>query len=691
MRIPYSWLKEWVRPLAPAEELAERLTMAGLEIEAVEMVGEETVLIGKVTPNRGDWLSIRGVAREVAAIFDAELVVPDISPPAEGDWRAEELAQVVIEDEERCPRYSARIMEGVKVGESPEWLRERLWLAGIRPINNVVDATNYVLMELGQPLHAFDLDTLAEGRIVVRGGRAGEMLTTIDGRERSVSGEDLVIADGKRAVALAGVMGGIETEVSERTRRVLLESAHFAPFAVRRTARKQGMSTEASYRFERWVDPSGTVEALDRVSGLIVESAGGEVGRGVIDVYPKPVQPAEVILRPKRANALLGVEIGRKDTVRILRGLGFGVEGRAQLKVTIPTFRNDISREEDLVEEVARLYGYERIPSAVPAGAGGLARRSEDLVMVEKAREVLSSCGLTEVVTFSLTGPEAGMGRESRGELIRLNNPLVEEFSVLRRSLLPSLLEVAGRNLGRGLRELNVFEVGKRHEQSADGRCLERWLAGMLVSGGRGREGVRDVGVDFYRMKGIVEAALEEFGIGGVEVRRAEEGFYAAGRSGAVAREGVTLAHWGEVEEGLLKRFDITQPTFYGEIDLEGVGRAWMGEGEGGGRRRAEYAPIPRYPPVRRDLAVEIPEEMTYGELEGLAKENSDELLVEINVFDVYRGEQIPKGKKSLAIRLAFQACDRTLTDEEVTERLERIARGIEEGGGISVRRAPGG
>lgn len=690
MRIPYNWLKEWVCPLAPPEELAERLTMAGLEVEAVEKVGEELVLVGKITPNRGDWLSIRGVAMEVAAIYGSPMVPHDTSPPQEGNRRTKELVQVAIEEDELCPRYSARIIEGVEVGESPPWVRNRLLCAGIRPVNNLVDATNYVLMELGQPLHAFDLDRLADATIIVRRGREGETLTTIDGRERSVSREDLVIADARGAVALAGVMGGLETEVGLGTRRILLESAHFAPFAVRRTAKAQGMQTEASYRFERWVDPAGTVEALNVVSRLIVEVAGGQVSEGTIDVCPRAIGPTKVLFRPQRVNALLGTRMKMEQMVGILRALGFSVEGEGQLTVSVPTSRNDISREEDLVEELARLLGYDRIPSAVPTGPGIVFRKSEELDVAEEARQVLMRCGLREVITFSLTRPAGEMQGIPNGELVRLSNPLVEEFSGLRASLLPSLLEVAVRNFERGARHVNVFEVGKAYEQLANGSCSERWLAGVLLSGASESGTPGDASADFYGTKGIVEVVLREFRAPQVVLERGREPFYATGRSAAAVSGGETLAHWGQVEEGLLKRFDLSQAVFYAEVDLERLAGARSGGEKAEGRGWMQYSPIPRYPAVRRDLAVEIPEQMTFAQLERLVRGKSDELLVEVSVFDVYRGQQVPDGKKSVAIRLDFRASDRTLNDQEVTSRIESIIAWLERQAGVVVRRAPG-
>jgi phenylalanyl-tRNA synthetase beta chain len=368
--------------------------------------------------------------------------------------------------------------------------------------------------------------------------------------------------------------------------------------------------------------------------------------------------------------------------VAIFRGLGFEVEGEKQLTVTVPTFRNDISREEDLVEEVARLYGYDRIPSAVPKGTGMMARQSEELRVAAKARDVLTRCGLTEVVTFSLTRPEAEAETAGNKELVRLSNPLVEEFSGLRGSLLPSLLGVAARNFERGTRETSVFEVGKTYEQKADGSCSERWLAGVLISGEGG--GQSEDGAEFYRAKAIVEAAAKEFGASPVVVESANRDFYAGGRSGALVREGQVVAEWGQVKQSVAQGFDLPA-AFYAEIDLERLGQVWGEDGT-----RIEYAPIPRYPAARRDLAAEIPEEMTFGELEALVRRNSDELLVEVNVFDVYRGRQIPEGKKSLAVRLGFQASDRTLTDEEVTGRLESIISGLESRGGIRVRKAAG-
>src|SRR6266571_4063795 len=389
MLVPIRWFREYVAFDLDVPQLAERLTMAGLEVEEIHETEGDTVLDIYVTPNRGDCLSLVGVAREVAAITGGAWRGPKIELRADGP--PEPDLSVTIEAPDLCPRYAARVIRGVKVGESPEWLQARLRAAGLRPISNVVDVTNFVTLELGQPLHAFDLATLREGRIVVRRARAGETITTIDGTEVALEPDMLVIADAERPVAIAGVMGGLETEVTSDTTNLLLESAHFSPASVRRTAKRIPLSTPASYRFERSVDPEGVVRAADRAAQLIAELSEGRVSRTLVDAYPRRIEPAVVGFRPARCDALLGCSMAREEMVEYLQRLGLAVERASEewWKVTVPTFRADLTLEADLVEEIARLYGYQELPETLPEGAVGVGAISPLGRLAARLREQL--------------------------------------------------------------------------------------------------------------------------------------------------------------------------------------------------------------------------------------------------------------------------------------------------------------
>ncbi|HLJ53986.1 MAG TPA: phenylalanine--tRNA ligase subunit beta [Chthonomonadaceae bacterium] len=504
MRVPLAWLKEYCDVPSSAEDVATKLTMGGLEVEGNEPPDEVfeqavkkqipgdvaraaadlgRVLDVYVTPNRGDCLSMVGVAREVAALYGLPLRVP--SPPYSTDGGAAlHQTSVAIEDPDLCPRYAARLVRGVKIGPSPAWMQARLAAAGQRPINNVVDVTNYVMLELGQPLHAFDLDQLSGGRIVVRRARAGEKLTTLDGAERDLTPDMLVIADAERAVALAGLMGGADSEVHDGTTNLLLESAHFNPLSVRRTSRALGLRTEASYRFERVVDPDGVRRAVDRACELLAGMGQPAAVDGIIDVYPHPVPIRELSLRVARVHALLGMEVPSHAAADALRALGFDVHTEAHgktdtLLVRVPSFRADVVQEEDLVEEVGRIFGYENIPETLPYANTTQGGDSAFGLFLARVRGSLVACGLQEVVTHSLTAPSFFDTPDDAAGRVAVRNALSAEISGLRRSLLPTLLDVAKHNAARGAQDLAIFEAGRIWSIGVGGSSADERTAGQ--------------------------------------------------------------------------------------------------------------------------------------------------------------------------------------------------------------------
>jgi phenylalanyl-tRNA synthetase beta chain len=660
--------------------------------DLVEYLGlDDTMFEIEITPNRPDALSVRGLAREVAVLTGAALR-PPLTDVREGGVDVTGLAAVEILDPDLCPRYAARAIVGLTIRPSPPWLAQRLRAAGLRPINNAVDATNYVLWELGQPLHAFDLDTLTERRIVVRRARLGERLITLDGRDRALAPDMLMICDAARPVAVGGVMGGADTEVAHRTTAVLLESACFQPGSIRRTARALGLSTEAAYRFERGTDIEGVVAALDRAAQLIADLGGGTLARGVIDVYLAPASPTRLTLRPDRVRRLIGAAPGCPDMARILRGLGFDVEESGSvLAVTVPSFRRDIVQEDDLVEEVVRIWGYDKIPLTLnPGNQQSVVRRPGTLRVARSVARALTGAGLTEVITYAFVDPDRlkEMGGGDGGDLIALQNPLSRERSVMRPALAPGLLEVVSSNLSRQITDVRVFEIGNafgpHRPEDGDRPAHEELWAGLALTGLRHPRAWHTLpaAVDVYDAKGAVMRALVAVGVPGVEVRplTVETGprYLEAERASAIVLDGSPIGWFGEVAAAAREAFDLPHPVFLAEISLSALaGRPVV---------TPTFRPLPRFPAVQRDLAVVVDAAVTAGAIEAAIRALGVPHLVRVALFDVYQGSQIAPGRRSLAWNLTFQAVDRTLTDEEVNALHGRIVEEISRRFGAEIR-----
>jgi len=517
MLISYNWLRELTSTTRTPQELRDRLTMVGLAVDAVDQHDDDAVLDVEVPSNRPDCLSHIGIAREVTVIDSRTLNLPKhTNPPTEGS--AASLTSVEINDIELCPRYAARLVRGVKIGPSPDWLVERLATIGQRSINNIADITNYVLHETGQPLHAFDLAKLSERRIVVRRAMANERLKTLDGVERQLTNEMLVIADAEKPVALAGIMGGEDSEISERTTEVLIESAYFNPDSVRRTARSLGMDTEASRRFERGADCDGVVRAQQRCVELICELAGGVATMDAIDVYPNPIRQRTVQLRPERVEALTSINAETSEMKRILIGLGFQAVGEMDFKV--PTWRIDVGQEEDLVEEVARHVGYDKIASELPPSASSGEYQPNEMKL-RSLRRTLTGLGLDEAINFSFT--EEYQEFESivsvQGPPLtqpKLANPIIEDAAWMRSTLLPGLLASVRRNMNHGQRDVRLFEVGRVFFELGDGELPEETVVLSMVMTGAAKEEGRAVAerdLDFFDLKGILDAAVDSMNL----------------------------------------------------------------------------------------------------------------------------------------------------------------------------------
>lgn len=639
---------------------------------------DDEILDIEVTPNRPDLLSVVGVAREVAALYGLRLDVPASAVPEEGPL-AGGLASVTIEDPRGCPRYLARVVTGIRAGPSPWWMRRRLLAAGMRPISGPVDVTNYVLLERGHPLHAFDLARLRGRAVVVRRPRKGERITTLDGAERALAREDVAICDAERPVAVAGVIGGADTEVGDGTTDLLLESAYFDPTRILRTARRLGLRTEASVRFERGADPEGVPAAADRAAALLVEVCGGTVARGAIDAYPRPARSRPIRLRVARANALLGTAITAEEMAGHLEALDCRVEARTRtaLRVAPPTFRPDLRAEIDLVEEVARTSSYERVPVTLPSGgrAGGLTR---DQSLRRLARRTLLGAGLSEAQTLSLVPPglpdrlELASGHPWR-KALRLANPLSEEESALRPSLLPGLLLAAARNVARRNTSLALFEIGVAFAPAGT-ELPEESLRAAWVMAGPAPAGwhapAREY--DFFDAKGVLEALLAALGVEGAAVVAVPLEPLHPTRSARVDLGGAAAGTVGELQPRAARALDLPSRVAVGEVSLAPLlARA----------RDATPGDLPRFPAVARDLAVVAGAGEAAARVEQAIRQAAGPLLESIGLFDVYSGEQIGPGLRSLAFSLTFRHPDRTLTDAEVGEAMASIERAVHAAG----------
>ena len=644
---------------------------------------DDHVLEVEITPNRPDCLSVLGIARELAALTGGRLRPPQIALKESGE-SARSLARVRIEAPDLCHRFTARVVSGVTIGASPAWLRTRLRAIGLRPISNVVDATNYVLWELGQPLHAYDYATVADSTIVVRRAGAGERFTTLDGQERALDASMLLIADPQRAIGLAGVMGGANTEVTAGTTRVLLESAWFAPASIRRTSRALGLRTDAAYRFERGADIEGLVTASARAAALIAEIAGGTIARGMIDAYPRKRKPQHVRLRMSRVKRVLGIAPTSAQARKLLTGLGLPVKSRgADLEVTVPSFRRDVAMEDDLVEEIIRVWGYDRIPSTLPGGAISLVIHPATLRQSQTVRAALVGAGLAEVVTYAFTDPAKAelLRRTVDPKPVELMNPLAQDASLLRVNPLEGVLSAVGINVRRQQPDVRVFEISKTYQTgNGDSATTEpRWVA-IALTGSRsapdwgGASGPADV----YDAKGLAEHTLEALGVrattgegGGLS------GFEPDCHGTLVTESGAIVAEFGEIAAALRANFGIPTPVFAAVVSLDAVGAA--------AATLLRYQALPRFPAVERDLAFVIGSDqtLTAAQIESALREEAGPLLRRLVLFDVFR---FPDGRSSLAWRLLFQAEDRTLTDAEVNAIQERVVRRVTETFHVTLR-----
>lgn len=663
MKISLNWLKDYVSVKIPPEKLAHHLTMAGLEVEKISSVNGDIVFELEITPNRPDCLSLWGMARETAAVFNKSLRLPKtkkIKPPRR-------QCAITVEDRKGCPRYIGHLMEDVGVAPAPEWIRTRLEALGGRAVNNVVDITNFCLWETGQPLHAFDYEKISGGKIIVRRAREGEKIVTIDGVERRLDPSILVIADVYKPVAIAGIMGGKETEVTACTRKIFLESAYFDPALIRRASRRLGLMSDSSYRFERGVDYGTVEEGARRVVSLILEEAGGKVTACRDTAVGRGRKAAKtIVLSVLKLNRYLGTCWSASYCRDILQRLGFGIRLQSQdiLHVTPPSFRVDVKEEVDVIEEAARIAGYDHLPQSLPLIKAGEIPEEPRRLIRRAVNHLLIAQGFNEVVTYAMINAQS-LQRSGQGGLegVRIQNPLTQEQEMMRPSLLPSLLPVVLFNGNRGQKDLKIFETGKIYTPQG-----EREVLGLVMTGLRSQDWRlgRKEAVHFYDLKGVLEQTLERLGKKAVCFESSDQPFFEGGQGAVVKMEDIVVGILGKIKDSVLGRWDIkSRSVLFAQMDLEALGKEFS--------RERIFTPVPAYPAAVRDVSLAVKKDIHFRQVEEIARRVGGDLLVSLQFNEEYLGEKIPAGCRGVVFSLHYQSRERTLREEEVNALHEKI------------------
>lgn len=678
MKVSYNWLKDYCKHSLSIKELCEALTNVGLVVDEATPVGDDYCMEMEVTSNRPDCLGMIGVAREVAAIVRGGLVIPDVQYETI-DEDINGITSVTIEDEELCRRYTARIIKNVNVGPSPEWLQERIKTIGLRPVNNIVDITNFVLMECGQPLHAFDFDKLEGRRIIVRRAVNGEKMEAIDGTQCTLSPDLLMIADSKNPVAIAGIMGGKDSEVSGSTTNILLESAFFEPRNVRRSSRKLGIFSDSSYRFERRVGPECVDWASRRAAKLFQELAGGRIVEGVIDKNSLKAKDSNVTLRLPRLNSLLGIHVEKDVAKDILERLQFKTisETETSLNVSVPAFRADVYREIDLIEEISRIHGYDKIPTKCNVGIK-ITRESKYDIVVEKVKNIMSGLGFNEIVTDSIVDSSHNQydGLWSKNSSLKISNPLRSGEDLLRKTLILNLLKVKKHNQNYGTDITQLYELSRIFLPSGNGEMPEEKECLCILrdkkDGGHNDD-------TFRSLKGAIESILKHLRINHtLEISPCESDLFNPGKSATLKLKNKVFGYIGELSKGAAKGYDFKTTPCITELDFNLLVTM--------SNLKNTFQKLPSFPTMARDLAIVSNENVTWTDIKGCIESQKTDYLNDIEFFDIYRGKQIEKGKKSTAFKLIFQAADRTLKSEEVDVLQEGILKNLNDKLGAVLR-----
>lgn len=655
----------------------EPTTAIGLPLARYLGLDDVVFEIG-ITPNRPDAMSVIGIAREIGAMTGRKVRFPLTKPKESGNHAARQII-IRIDDSTNCPRYSARIIRNVRNGQSPRWMQDRLNRIGIRPINSIVDITNYVLMELGQPLHAFDYDLLKGRTVIVRCAKNGETFETLDHKTRNLREDTLLICDGEKPVALAGVMGGLNSEITDHTVNVLIESAYFNPRNIRRTSKYMGLSSDASQRFERGTDPNITTVAADRAALLIQEHCGGEVMRGIVDVYPRRIREKTVTVRLGRVNEILGTHLQRRTVVSLLRGIGIheGVARKGdRISLRVPTFRPDVEREIDVIEEIARLYGYDRIETR-PESTQQFSTASIRPAVEDTVREYFVGTGYREIVANSMQEKE--LASLITSNYVTIANPISQEMGSMRTSLVPGMLRIIRNNIFQGNKDLRIFEIGKVYHSGDDPvrppvvqGFHEELKVIVVLSGQAGRIhwSEKNRSVDIYDLKGEIESFCEKISLDNIH-------FIPYSTTKALTHSGLRIEILGEevgflgkIHEGLLKKFEIEQDVLIAELSIDRI--------QGRPEVIRKFRPLPKYPPVVRDLAFVVRDDLPVTSLEKTIRESGGPLLQRLDLFDIYRGDQIDGERKSCAFSLTFISAAQTLSQEQVDRIVREIIRHVE-------------
>jgi phenylalanyl-tRNA synthetase beta chain len=711
MKLSAQWIRDFVDLAVDDRRLAEDLTNVGISVEGISGSGVDTVFEMEIGTNRPDAMNHYGVAREAAAIYDLPLkpIVPNLSSAAKAgnpghanaalkgrsSTENETAFPITVEEPELCPRFSARVIRGTRIKPSPEKIAHRLQLLDQRPISNAVDATNYVLWEIGKPTHVFDMDLLEGRQIIVRRARTGETLKTLDSVERKLTTDDLVVCDAKKPVGLAGVMGGYDTMITEKTRNIVIESAWWDPITIRKTSRRHGLHTDASHRFERGADFESTVLSCDLVAQMILESGGGELVGDVVDVVSRRMDQAPVVLHVAEVKRILGGALDSSQIFRLLKRLGFTLipegQGDAEFRVAIPSWRLDVEREIDLIEEIARLHGYDKFENTLPAYRGAVVELPH-AEMDETLRRRALALGYNEAVSLTFIShgdaekfSSAAAGFSAGGRVLELENPLSEEASVMRTSLVPGMLDMLAWNLNRDVAEARLFEMGSVYELSSGERveprraCLGATAAAVKSSLPSG--GALDVSKDeqaaaaeaFRGFKGDVENLLAAFAGGATYDRETAEYFH-PGRSARARVDGAVVAQFGQIHPDVAAARKLRQDVFLAEFDLEQLYKL--------GLRPVKFTPLGKYPTVERDFSFVFAESASFEQMSKAVAGLEIAELQEFRPAEIFRGESIGRGKYSVLLRAEFQSEERTLREDEVTQWSAKIVAALTALGG---------
>ena len=683
MKISYRWLQDIVEFTAEPKQLAEDLTNCGVVVSTIKATPSDTIFELDLTTNRPDCLGHWGVAREIATLYKKPFEEKKIEL-LECKQLTSSQVSINIESDKLCRRYSARLIQGAKVGPSPQWICSRLSELGINPHNNVVDVTNLVLMEMGHPLHAFDFSKIENSQVSIRKANEGEKLVGLDGVERQLKSGMLLIADPIKPLALAGVIGGLESEITNETSDILLESAWFDPISVRKTAKFLGLHTEASHRFERGADIGATLKALNQASKLIQQIAGGEILSGIVDLYDKPTVRTPIFLRRSRLSKLLGAEIESEEVENILESLNFHVleRGEKGWKISLPTARMDVGREIDLIEEITRHYGFNRLSSTLPMWSG-VARLRPEHAAEKVLTERLLNLGYSQILTYPFI--EEGQNKKfSSVPDIYLKNPLSLENGAMRTSLFPGLLSSLSRNYNRGIRDIRVYEIGKVYQWIESNKTHEELRLGLLISGNIQEKTIHGsvLAPTFFDIKGDIEVLLESLSVSKQKIQfqenKKKEDYWHPGASGAIWFEEQQVGILGQLHPKLCSEYKIRQPVFIAELALQSLYSITD--------KAHAFRKIPRFPSIQRDLSIVLDRSIKYGEIESAIWETKIENLSHFFPFDLYQGNQLPSEKKGISITLIYQDPNRTLVEEEATRYDKTILSHLQNKFGVKLR-----